>query len=134
MCHESSGAALNQTVGVGKGTVTLEDIERTDCLLVIGQNPGTNHPRMLTSMEQTVLNGGKIISVNPLLEAKKGSCHYLCGKLLVCLICVTASLPKSRDISANRVCCPHIELLSNPHVSGTTLLFEYSGQHDFPFG
>lgn len=68
MCHESSGAALNQTVGVGKGTVTLEDIERTDCLLVIGQNPGTNHPRMLTSMEQTVLNGGKIISVNPLLE------------------------------------------------------------------
>ena len=68
MCHESSGAALNETVGVGKGTVTLEEIETTDCLLVIGQNPGTNHPRMLTSMEQTVLNGGKIVSVNPLLE------------------------------------------------------------------
>ncbi|MDG2346138.1 MAG: FdhF/YdeP family oxidoreductase [Opitutae bacterium] len=68
MCHESSGAALNETVGIGKGTVTLEEIETTDCLLVIGQNPGTNHPRMLTSMEQTVLNGGKIISVNPLLE------------------------------------------------------------------
>ncbi|MGJ8638753.1 MAG: FdhF/YdeP family oxidoreductase [Opitutaceae bacterium] len=68
MCHESSGAALNQTVGIGKGTVTLKDIETTDCLLVIGQNPGTNHPRMLTSMEHTVLNGGKIVSVNPLLE------------------------------------------------------------------
>jgi len=68
MCHESSGAALKETVGIGKGTVTLEDIETTDCLLVIGQNPGTNHPRMLTSMEQTVLKGGKIVSVNPLLE------------------------------------------------------------------
>lgn len=68
MCHESSGAALKQTVGIGKGSVTLEDIEHTDCLLVIGQNPGTNHPRMLTSMEQTVKNGGRIISVNPLLE------------------------------------------------------------------
>ena len=68
MCHESSGAALNETIGIGKGTVTLEDIETTDCLLVIGQNPGTNHPRMLTSIEKTVLNGGKIVSVNPLLE------------------------------------------------------------------
>jgi molybdopterin-dependent oxidoreductase alpha subunit len=68
MCHESSGAALKQTVGIGKGTVTLEDIEHTDCLMVIGQNPGTNHPRMLTSLEQTVKNGGRIVSVNPLLE------------------------------------------------------------------
>lgn len=68
MCHESSGAALNQTVGIGKGTVTLEDIETTDCLLIMGQNPGTNHPRMLTSLEMTVENGGKIISVNPLFE------------------------------------------------------------------
>jgi molybdopterin-dependent oxidoreductase alpha subunit len=68
MCHESSGAALNQTIGVGKGTVTLEDIEKTDCLLIIGQNPGTNHPRMLTSIEKMVLNGGKVISANPLQE------------------------------------------------------------------
>lgn len=68
MCHESSGAALNETIGIGKGTVTLEDIETTDCLLVMGQNPGTNHPRMLTSLEKTVENGGQIISVNPLLE------------------------------------------------------------------
>lgn len=68
MCHESSGAALNQTIGVGKGTVTLEDIEHTDCLLIIGQNPGTNHPRMLTSLEKMVLNGGKVVSANPLQE------------------------------------------------------------------
>lgn len=68
MCHESSGAALNQTIGIGKGTVSLEDIENTDCLLIIGQNPGTNHPRMLTSLEKMVLKGGKIVSVNPLLE------------------------------------------------------------------
>ncbi|MCC5805061.1 MAG: FdhF/YdeP family oxidoreductase [Opitutales bacterium] len=68
MCHESSGAALGQTIGVGKGTVTLEDIEQTDCLLIMGQNPGTNHPRMLTSLEKMVRRGGKIVSVNPLLE------------------------------------------------------------------
>ncbi|MGB0372406.1 MAG: FdhF/YdeP family oxidoreductase [Opitutales bacterium] len=68
MCHESSGTALNQTVGIGKGSVTLEDIETTDCLLIMGQNPGTNHPRMLTSLEKAVDNGGKIITVNPLFE------------------------------------------------------------------
>lgn len=68
MCHESSGAALNETIGVGKGTVTLHDIETTDCLMVMGQNPGTNHPRMLTSLERTVQNGGTILSVNPLFE------------------------------------------------------------------
>lgn len=68
MCHESSGAALNETIGIGKGTVTLEELEHTDCVLVVGQNPGTNHPRMLTSLEQTVLNGGTVISVNPMRE------------------------------------------------------------------
>lgn len=68
MCHESSGAALNQTIGVGKGTVTLEDIEQTNCLLIIGQNPGTNHPRMLTSLEKMVQRGGTIVSINPLFE------------------------------------------------------------------
>lgn len=68
MCHESSGAALNETIGVGKGTVTLEEIETTDCLMIMGQNPGTNHPRMLTSLETMVRNGGRIISVNPLQE------------------------------------------------------------------
>lgn len=68
MCHESSGAALGQTIGGGKGTVSLHDIETTDCLLIMGQNPGTNHPRMLSSLQQMVQRGGKIISVNPLFE------------------------------------------------------------------
>ncbi len=69
MCHESSGAALNQTIGVGKGTVTLDDIENTDLIFVVGQNPGTNHPRMLTSLETAKRRGTRIIAVNPLPEA-----------------------------------------------------------------
>ncbi|MFT3860717.1 FdhF/YdeP family oxidoreductase [Micropruina sp.] len=69
MCHESSGAALGQTLGIGKGTVTLTDVETADLLIVAGQNPGTNHPRMLSSLERNKANGGRIIAVNPLIEA-----------------------------------------------------------------
>ncbi|MFK7909871.1 MAG: FdhF/YdeP family oxidoreductase, partial [Akkermansiaceae bacterium] len=69
MCHESSGTAMKQSVGVGKGTVTLDDIHEADTVICIGQNPGTNHPRMLASLEACVENGGKIIAVNPLKEA-----------------------------------------------------------------
>ena len=69
MCHESSGTAMKQSVGVGKGTVTLEDIYEADTIICIGQNPGTNHPRMLSALEIAVENGAKIIAVNPLKEA-----------------------------------------------------------------
>ncbi|MEO0796741.1 MAG: FdhF/YdeP family oxidoreductase [Verrucomicrobiota bacterium] len=69
MCHESSGVALNQTIGIGKGTVKLEDFDHAKVVLVIGQNPGTNHPRMLSALQQCVRNGGKIVAVNPLKEA-----------------------------------------------------------------
>jgi len=69
MCHESSGAALTETIGVGKGTVSLEDIHHAELLIIIGQNPGTNHPRMLSALEKCKQNGGKIIAVNPLPEA-----------------------------------------------------------------
>ncbi|GEM33606.1 formate dehydrogenase [Nocardia neocaledoniensis NBRC 108232] len=69
MCHESSGSALNETLGVGKGTVSLDDIHQADLIFVVGQNPGTNHPRMLTALEQTKRNGGAVIAVNPLPEA-----------------------------------------------------------------
>lgn len=69
MCHESSGAALGMTIGIGKGTVTLEDIYQTEAIFLLGQNPGTNHPRMLTALETCVQNGGKIVAVNPLKEA-----------------------------------------------------------------
>jgi len=70
MCHESSGAALTQTIGVGKGTVTLDDLsEHADLIVIVGQNPGTNHPRMLTALEQAKQRGAKIVAINPLIEA-----------------------------------------------------------------
>ena len=69
MCHESSGTALTESIGIGKGTVTLEDFEKCDLIIITGQNPGTNHPRMLTSLEHAKRNGAKIISINPLPEA-----------------------------------------------------------------
>jgi molybdopterin-dependent oxidoreductase alpha subunit len=68
MCHESSGAALSETIGIGKGCVTIEDFEKTDCIFIIGQNPGTNHPRMLTSMERARKNGAAIVAINPMPE------------------------------------------------------------------
>ncbi|MYT27920.1 MULTISPECIES: FdhF/YdeP family oxidoreductase [unclassified Streptomyces] len=69
MCHESSGSALTDTLGVGKGSVLLEDLYKADLIIVAGQNPGTNHPRMLTALEKAKTNGAKIISINPLPEA-----------------------------------------------------------------
>ncbi|WOH19657.1 FdhF/YdeP family oxidoreductase [Paenarthrobacter sp. GOM3] len=69
MCHESSGSALNPTIGIGKGTVSLEDIHHAELVLVVGQNPGTNHPRMLSALRDCKNNGGKIVAVNPLPEA-----------------------------------------------------------------
>lgn len=69
MCHESSGTALTESIGIGKGTVTLEDFNECDLIIILGQNPGTNHPRMLTSLEQAKHNGAKILTMNPLPEA-----------------------------------------------------------------
>ncbi|MGW0141668.1 FdhF/YdeP family oxidoreductase [Streptomyces calvus] len=69
MCHESSGSALSETIGVGKGSVLLEDLYRADLIVVAGQNPGTNHPRMLSALEKAKANGARIVSVNPLPEA-----------------------------------------------------------------
>ncbi|MBC7571950.1 MAG: molybdopterin-dependent oxidoreductase, partial [Spirosoma sp.] len=69
MCHESSGSALNPTIGIGKGTVSLEDIHNAELIFVVGQNPGTNHPRMLSALADCKSNGGKIVAVNPLPEA-----------------------------------------------------------------
>ncbi|WP_431950250.1 FdhF/YdeP family oxidoreductase [Actinacidiphila sp. bgisy167] len=69
MCHESSGAAMNETLGVGKGTVSLDDIYEADLIFVVGQNPGTNHPRMLSALEETKRRGGSVVAVNTLPEA-----------------------------------------------------------------
>lgn len=68
MCHESSGTGLMKVIGVGKGTVSLEDFEKADAIFVLGQNPGTNHPRMLRSLAEAKERGAKIVSINPLKE------------------------------------------------------------------
>ncbi|MFI6037900.1 FdhF/YdeP family oxidoreductase [Streptomyces sp. NPDC051315] len=69
MCHESSGYALHETLGTGKGTVSLHDLHHADLIFLVGQNPGSNHPRQLSALEQAKLNGARIIAVNPLPEA-----------------------------------------------------------------
>jgi molybdopterin-dependent oxidoreductase alpha subunit len=69
MCHESSGSALAETIGIGKGSVLLEDLYRADLIIVAGQNPGTNHPRMLSALEKAKAGGARIVTVNPLPEA-----------------------------------------------------------------
>ncbi|PSL27622.1 FdhF/YdeP family oxidoreductase [Chitinophaga ginsengisoli] len=68
MCHESSGVALSDTLGIGKGSVTLDDLHKAEVIIILGQNPGTNHPRMLTALQKAKANGATIISVNPLPE------------------------------------------------------------------
>ena len=68
MCHESSGTGLTETIGFGKATVTIEDFSQADAIFVIGQNPGTCHPRMLTELQKAARNGCKIVSINPLIE------------------------------------------------------------------
>ena len=68
MCHESSGAALSESIGIGKGCVKLEDFERADAIFIIGQNPGTNHPRMMTTLERAKKRGATIVAINPIRE------------------------------------------------------------------
>ena len=68
MCHESSGVALNESLGIGKGSVTLEDFYEAEAIIILGQNPGTNHPRMLTALQKAKAKGATIISINPLPE------------------------------------------------------------------
>jgi molybdopterin-dependent oxidoreductase alpha subunit len=68
LCHESSGAGLSETIGIGKGTVRLEDFEKAQAIFVVGQNPGTNHPRMLSALERAKRAGARIVAVNPLPE------------------------------------------------------------------
>ncbi|MGY6650141.1 FdhF/YdeP family oxidoreductase [Wenyingzhuangia sp. IMCC45574] len=69
MCHESSGVALSKTVGIGKGSVTLNDFYKSELILIFGQNPATNHPRMLAALEKAKKNGAKVVAINPLKEA-----------------------------------------------------------------
>jgi molybdopterin-dependent oxidoreductase alpha subunit len=68
MCHESSGVALGESLGIGKGSVKLDDLYQAEVIIILGQNPGTNHPRMLTALEKAKAAGATIISINPLPE------------------------------------------------------------------
>lgn len=68
MCHESSGVALGESLGIGKGSVTLEDFDHAEVILIVGQNPGTNHPRMLSALQSAHRRGAQIIAINPLIE------------------------------------------------------------------
>ena len=69
MCHESSGWAMGQTIGIGKATVSYDDFAKAELIIIMGQNPGTNHPRMLTALEEAKEAGARIVAVNPLPEA-----------------------------------------------------------------
>ncbi len=75
LCHESSGAALGHAIGVGKASVLMGDLAQADLIVVVGQNPGTNHPRMLTALEHAKRQGAHIVSVNPLPEAGMQTFH-----------------------------------------------------------
>ncbi|MFL1465788.1 FdhF/YdeP family oxidoreductase [Marinobacter sp. HN1S83] len=68
MCHEASGVGMTESIGVGKGTVVFEDFEQADAIFVIGQNPGTNHPRMLEPLREAVERGAQVVCLNPLKE------------------------------------------------------------------
>ena len=69
MCHEASGMALTQTIGIGKGSVHISDFDKADLIVVVGQNPGTNHPRMLSALESAKQHGATVVAINPLVEA-----------------------------------------------------------------
>jgi formate dehydrogenase major subunit len=69
MCHESTSVGLAEVIGIGKGSVSLDDVHHAELIVILGQNPGTNHPRMLSALEEAKGNGAKIVAVNPLKEA-----------------------------------------------------------------
>ena len=69
MCHESTSIALQESIGIGKASVSIEDVYHAKLIILAGQNPGTNHPRMLSALEIAKQNGAKIVSINPLREA-----------------------------------------------------------------
>ncbi|WP_341923988.1 FdhF/YdeP family oxidoreductase [Nocardioides psychrotolerans] len=69
MCHESTSVGLAEVIGIGKASVTFDDVHHADLIVIAGQNPGTNHPRMLTALEEAKANGAKVIAINPLKEA-----------------------------------------------------------------
>ncbi len=112
MCHESSGSALTQTLGIGKGTVSITDIHEADLLIVAGQNPGTNHPRMLSALEKAKARGATIIAVNPLPEA--GLIRF-----------ENPQTPKGMILGGTRIADQFVQI----RLGGDQALFQAIGKH-----
>ncbi|AHH94957.1 FdhF/YdeP family oxidoreductase [Kutzneria viridogrisea] len=137
MCHESSGSALIQTIGVGKGSVSLADLTNADLVLVVGQNPGTNHPRMLSALEEAKGNGATVVAVNPLPEAglmrfkNPQNVRGLVGRGtpladMFCQIRLGGDLALFRALG-------HLVLAAEDAAPGTVLDTEFIAQHTHGF-
>jgi molybdopterin-dependent oxidoreductase alpha subunit len=145
MCHEPSGLGLKESVGVGKGTVTLDDFALADCLLIFGQNPGTNHPRMLGELRAAARRGARIISFNPLRERGLERFADPQSMLEMGTLGATAissaylQLKVGGDIAAIKGLCKHLFALDDaahaagqPRVLDTAFIVEHtSGLADF---
>ena len=129
MCHESSGTGLTETIGIGKATVKIEDFSYADSIFVIGQNPGTCHPRMLTELQKAAKNGCKIVSVNPLLET--GMLRFKNPQQPLSLLgtgtpiaCLFLPVRVNGDVALFKGLCKH--MVETDRARGGTLL-----AHDF---
>jgi len=129
MCHESSGTGLTETIGIGKATVKIEDFSYADSIFVIGQNPGTCHPRMLTELQKAAKNGCKIVSVNPLLET--GMIRFKNPQQPLSLLgtgtpiaCLHLPVRVNGDVALFKGLCKH--MVETDRARGGTLL-----AHDF---
>ncbi len=139
MCHEASGYALKQAIGVGKGTVTLDDFEHADAIFVFGQNPGTNHPRMLDTLSQAARRGAKVVTFNPLKErglerfsnpqsvgdmlmgqATDITSHYFTPKLGGDMAAVRGIVKVLREQQLSQECSPFDDAFIDEHVEGVT--------------
>lgn len=132
MCHESSGLALTETIGVGKGTVTLDDIHAADLIFVVGQNPGTNHPRMLSALEQAKQRGARIIAVNPMPEA--GLMGFKNPQSAIGLVKGTALADRHLSIRVNGdlalfQALGHLVLAAEDRAPGTVLDHGFIAEH-----
>ena len=125
MCHESSGVGPRRAIGIGKGTVTLDDIHAAELILVVGQNPGTNHPRMLSALERAKRNGAPIVAINPLPEAgllrvpqpaaASAACSAAAPRSPTCT-CRSGSAPTWRCSSCSTSCLVHDDGRPRPGV------------------
>jgi len=138
LCHESSGVGLTQTIGIGKGTVSLADFDEADAIFVIGQNPGTNHPRMLSALQGAARRGAQIVAINPLVE--RGLEKFLHPQEAGAMLCnkatpiATAYLQPTigGDLALLTGICKHI-LAAEDAAPGTILDHAFIDEHTTSF-